>query len=257
VAVLRLAAHALGLAAPVVEKIVISQAGVAVVLSPAPRPMPDSREPSHPPSDPHPALVRGLFAVEERPMRVQLIAALVLGLVLVGTGLFLWRRPHVPAEAQAAAEAASASASAALAQAVITPGPSASAAPVGPVALSEPRVVACHDRGSKKTAPDQCDHVAPVEKALEDAIRKAATCVPTDSTSGTIEYVADVSFSRHKVLLTLPRGGRSLSDKKVLHACSSAIRSTMQDLSLDGIDHQHARYSIAVTATYRGSPSGG
>jgi hypothetical protein len=202
--------------------------------------------------------VRGLFAVEERPMRLQLIAALVLGLLLVGTGLFLWRRPHVPtADAQAAAEAASASASAALAQAVITPGPSASAAPVGPVALSEPRVVACHDRGSKKTAPDQCDHVAPVEKALADAIRKAATCVPSDSSSGTIEYVADVSFSRHKVLLTLPRGGRSVSDKKVLHTCSSEVRSTMQDLSLDGIDHQHARYSIAVTATYHGSPSGG
>ncbi len=199
-------------------------------------------------------------------MRIQLVAALVLGLVLVATGLFLWRRPHTPQEAQTA-EAASASASTAAlaAQAkqagTVTPGPSASAASPA-IALSEARVVGCHDRGSKKTPPEQCDHVPAVEKALGDAIQKAAACVPppsasSSSSSGTIEYVADVSFSRRRVGLALPRAGRSVTDKKVLQACSAAVRSSMKDLSLDGIDHQHARYSIAVTATYRGSAGGG
>jgi hypothetical protein len=220
--------------------------------------MADRREPSHPPSDPRPAVISrgGLFAVEERPVRVQLFAALALGLVLVGTGLFLWRRPHVSEEARAAEAAASASASAQAATAVIAP---SAAAPTSamPVALSEPRVLGCHDRGSKKTAPDQCDHVPAVEKALADAIEKASTCVPTGTTSGTIEYVADVSFSRHKVGLNLPHTGRSVTDKHVLHSCSTAVRGSIKDLSLDGIDHQHARYSIAITATYRSSPSGG
>jgi hypothetical protein len=221
--------------------------------------MADRQEPSHPPSDPHPALARGLFAVDERPMRTQLLAALVLGLVLVATGLFLWRRPHVPQDAQAAESAPLTAASASAQAGVVTPGPSASAAPGAgtPVSLSEARVVGCHDRGSKKTAPDQCDHVPAVEKALADAIAKAAACVPTSSTTGTIEYVADVSFSRHKLGLVLPRGGRSVSDKKVLRACSTAVHSSLKDLSLDGIDHQHARYSIAVTATYRSSATGG
>lgn len=221
--------------------------------------MAERQEPSHPPSDPHPALARGLFPADERPMRVQLVAALVLGLVLVATGLILWRRPHVPADAQAA-EASSASAASASAQAgVVTPGPSATAGPGAgaPVSLSEPRVVGCHDRGSKKTAPDQCDHLPVVEKALADAIAKAATCVPSSSTAGTIEYVADVSFSHHKLGLALPHGGRSVSDKKVLHACSTAVRGSLKDLSLDGIDHQHARYSVSVTATYRSSANGG
>jgi hypothetical protein len=217
--------------------------------------MADRQESSHPPSDPHPALARGLFAVEERPVRVQLFGALTLGLVLVGTGLFLWRRPHVPPDAQATESAAS---SASAQAGVISPAPSASASTAAlPVTLSDARVVGCHDRGSKKTAPDQCDHIPAVEKALADAIEKAATCVPPSANSGTIEYVADVSFSRHKVGLSLPRGGRSLSDKKVLHACSTAIRGSMQSLTLDGIDHQHARYSIAVRATYRGSATGG
>jgi hypothetical protein len=218
--------------------------------------MADRRESSsHPPSDPHPALARGLFAVEERPVRIQLFGALTLGLVLVGTGLFLWRRPHVPADAQAA-ESAAASASAQAG--IVSPAPSASAPAASlPVTLSDARVVGCHDRGSKKTAPDQCDRIPALEKALSDAIEKAATCVPPSANSATIEYVADVSFSRHKVGLLLPRDGRSVKDKKVLHACSTAIRGTIQGLTLDGIDHQHARYSIAVRATYRGSATGG
>jgi hypothetical protein len=198
----------------------------------------------------------GLFAADERPVRIQLFAALALGLVLVGTGLFLWRRPHVSDEARAAEAAASASASAQAAMAAIAPSATAPS-PAMPVSLSEARVLGCHDRGSKKTAPDQCDHVPAVEKALADAIQRAATCVAPASASGTIEYVADVSFARHKVALLLPHAGRSVTDKHVLHTCSSAIKGSMKDLSLDGIEHQHARYSIAITATYRAAASGG
>ena len=63
--------------------------------------------------------------------------------------------------------------------------------------------------------------------------------------------MADVSFSRHKVNVSLPRAGRSMHDRKVLRACSTAVRSTLQGLGLDQIEHQHARYKIAVTATYK------
>jgi hypothetical protein len=222
--------------------------------------MADRREPSHPPSDPHPGLARAdsLLAGEDRPVRAQLIAALLLGLVLVASGLYLWRRPHADGES-ASSEPASSSSSepapvigdAGLLAAVPEAGAS------GPVSLSDVRTLACQDRGSKKTAPDQCDRLTPVEQALSSAINQAAACVPGTAGGGTIEYVADVSFSRHKLGLVLPRGGRSVSDKKVLRACSTAVHSSLKDLSLDGIDHQHARYSIAVTATYRSSATGG
>src|SRR5271170_4362189 len=58
--------------------------------------MVDRREPSHPPSEPHPALARasGILNAEDRPVRLQLVGALLLGLVLVASGLYLWRRPH-------------------------------------------------------------------------------------------------------------------------------------------------------------------
>jgi hypothetical protein len=127
----------------------------------------------------------------------------------------------------------------------------------GPVALSDTRVLACQDRGSKKTAPDQCDHVSALEQALGSAITQAATCVPAESGGGTIEYIADVSFLHHKLSVSLPRAGRSVHDRKIVHGCATAVRGSLQALALDGIEHQHARYKIAVTATYRGSATGG
>jgi hypothetical protein len=223
--------------------------------------MADRREPSHPPSDPHPALARAgsLFAAEDRPVRVQLIAALLFGLVLVASGLYLWRRPHSSPDVASTEPASSGASVPALAVlgdagvAMISPEAGSS----GPVSVSEARTLACQDRGSKKTAPDQCDRLTSIEQALSSAINQAASCVPGSAGGGTIEYVADVSFSRHKVNVSLPRAGRSVHDRKVLKACSSAVRGALQGVALDGMEHQHSRYKIAVTATYRNAASGG
>jgi hypothetical protein len=179
----------------------------------------------------------------------------VLGLVLVASGLYLWRRPHTPNEASDA-DAPSASDAALVAadgSALAAAAPDAGIP--SPVTLSDARVLGCHDRGPKKTPPEQCDHLAPVEQALTHAITQAASCVPV-AAGGTIEYVADVSFLHRKLSVLLPRAGRSVRDRKALRACSTAVRDAMQGLTLDGMDHQHARYRIAITATYRGPGPG-
>lgn len=221
--------------------------------------MSERREPSHPPSDPHPAITRGsggtAFAEDERPVRVQLIAALVLGLVLVASGLYLWRRPHTPSETPAADALSPSDAALVAADGGSLAIAAADAGSPAPVTLSDARVLGCHDRGPRKTPPEQCDHLAPVEQALTTAITQAASCVPAAS-GGTIEYVADVSFLHHKLSVLLPHLGRSVRDRKVLRACSTAVRGAMQGVTLDGLDHQHARYRIAITATYRGSGTG-
>jgi hypothetical protein len=216
--------------------------------------MRDHRESSHPPSDPHPALTRSsaaAFPADDRPMRLQLAGALLFGIVLVAAGLYLWRRPHKSDEGaeQAAAENASAGAAAATDEAGIVSGAADAGAP-SRVHLSEARVVACMDRGPKKTPPEECDHLKPVEDALSHAIEQTAGCVPPAGPAGTIEYVADISFTRHKVRILLPRAGRSVSDRKVVGACGAAVRSAVQSMALEGMDHTHARYKIAMTATY-------
>lgn len=212
-------------------------------------------EPSHPPSDPLPARASGaLFPQDDRPARTQLVAALLFGLFLVASGLYLWRRPRMASD-DTGSDAPAASALPIHAGAIV--GAASDAGAQAPVALSEPRVLGCHDRGPAKTPPDACDRLAPVEKAIENAITGAAACVPSEQGGGTIEYVADVSFLRHKVNLKLPRAGRSVHDRKALRACGAAVRSALQGLALDGMEHMHARYEIAVTATYRGSDHGG
>jgi hypothetical protein len=219
--------------------------------------MPEGREPSHPPSDPRPTIARGGLvsrAAQDRSVRAQLASAIAVGLVLVASGLYIWRRPPTPRDVLAT-EAASASPP----SADDAGGPVAAvdAGSASPVMLSDARVVACHDRGPKVTPADQCDHVASIEKALANAVERAAACVPESATGGTIEYVADVSFSRRKVNVILPRAGRSVSDRKVLSACATAVRSVLYRLPLEGVDHQHARYKISVTATYRHVVRGG
>jgi hypothetical protein len=219
--------------------------------------MAEARAP-HPPSDPRPAFKRGGLTLredQERWVRLRLAAALVLGLVLVASGLYMWRRPRTASD-PSAAEAASAPASA-LAAAPSPPVVVPDAGNPSPVTMSDPRVVACHDRGPKKTPADQCDHVAPLERALSDAVEQSAACVPESLSSGTIEYVADVSFARRKVNVVLPRAGRSVRDRKVLGACASAVRTAMSTVPLEGVEHQHSRYRISVIATYRRSNRGG
>jgi hypothetical protein len=219
------------------------------------------REPSHPPSEPQPALVRETTdkaTGSDRTARLQLFGAMLLGLLLVAAGLYLWRRPRTgaadasPAEASSVVEVASVQVSApdsGIAAAVAQVSTTAS---LNGLSLSDARVVSCHDKGTKKTAPSECDHVGPVEQALAKAIEQSASCVPASAGGGTIEYIADVSFARKRnpVSIALPKDGRSLKSPKALTACKSAVSRSIRELGLDGVAHDHQRYKIAITATY-------
>lgn len=231
-----------------------------------------AREPSHPPSEPPPSLrsssagrpsSAGPGDGADRPVRIQLFVALIVGLVLVATGLYLWRRksgPEGAAEAASSAASAQAAASAtpdggappAMAPTGAASGGAAAGALATGVTLSEPKVLACQDRGPKKTAAQDCDRLQPVEQALTKAIEQSASCVPQTAGGGTIEYVADVSFLKKRVGLALPKGGRSMKNGKAVAACGQAVKRALSTFSVDGIQHAHQRYKISVTATYPG-----
>jgi hypothetical protein len=121
-----------------------------------------------------------------------------------------------------------------------------------PVVLSGARVVGCHDRGSRKTPPDACDHLVAIERALSHAIERAVGCIPPSPEGATIEYLADVSFARHRVRVSLPPLARTVHGRKAVKACATAVRDAMAGVGLEGMDHQHARYQISITATYPG-----
>lgn len=201
-----------------------------------------------PPSEPR-STSRGSFSQldiggADRPARLQMIVALILGLVLVAIPLYLWRRPRADAVVVTGSADAGASASTAAA-----PTPTVEEKPTA----SDLRILLCQDPGPKKTAPEQCDHVVDVEKAFAKAIEESASCLPKDAGGGTVVYVADVSFKRRAVNVATPKEGRTMKNLKAISACQAAVKSRLQALPLDPITHAHARYKIAMTATYPGA----
>ncbi len=199
-----------------------------------------------PPSEPRSssrASFSHLEASGERPARLQMIVALVLGLVLIAIPLYLWRRPRAPAIAAIANDAGAGALTASPTSTVATP--------ESKVTLGVPKLLSCHDPGPKKTAPEDCDHLPDVEKAFVKAIEENAACVPSDAGGGSVVYLADVSFKRRGITVSTPKEGRTLKSSKVVSACQAAVRAKLHGLSLDETtNHAHARYRISLTATY-------
>jgi len=174
-----------------------------------------------------------------------MIVALILGLVLVAIPLYLWRRPR--------AEAISVNAGGADAGVL----PAVTAATTGAVeeklVVGEPKILSCHDPGPKKTPPEQCDHVAELEKAFAKAIEDSVSCVPREAGGGTIIFVADVTFKKKTASVSTPKEGRTLKSSKVAGTCEKAIRNKLSTLPFEAMKHEHARYRVSITATYPGA----
>jgi hypothetical protein len=206
--------------------------------------MRSSRHPSSPPSAPSP--YRQLGSGGQSPVRIQMIIALVAGLVLVAVPLYLWRRPE-PGEASRAAEPiADAGAPVDGAASYV---PLVDASPAAPqVKLSPFTTIKCQDPGPGKTPPERCDRVTYFEDALARAIRENALCAPSTKEGGTVSFVMEMDFRRKK-LEVYPGKSSSLSktQTKELFRC---VERAMPKPEWATIPHQHSRYVVNVTATY-------
>src|SRR6187431_2541882 len=123
--------------------------------------------PSSPPSQPSPYRYLGRGG-SERPVRLQIIIALVAGLILVAVPLYLWRRPRAESIPSADAAIADAGASAAVSPIVAFD----AGLPGGHLTLSPPTTIRCQNNGRGKTPPERCDHINFFEDALTRAIRE-------------------------------------------------------------------------------------
>jgi hypothetical protein len=202
----------------------------------------------------------------DRVARLQTIAAVVLGLALIAIPLYLWRRPRSESPPVTSAVVGSAPGSPFGDAGLPDAAGSASAEPS--VQLSDAKVLECHDTGSKRTRPEDCDHLAAVEKGLATAIGASATCLGgtgPGGVGGTLTYVVDASFLRkhHPLELSVPRDGRQIKGLhgaqvgQAVSGCASIVRKSMESVALDGVPHAHARYKVAITATYAAPPAAG
>jgi hypothetical protein len=208
---------------------------------------------SGPPSEPRPIAGRpGADAGPERtnPVqgRVQLIAALLLLLVLVVVPLYLWRRPRATASEDKSTAAQLASAQVADTQQQPPPDPKPHAK--DGVTVADAKVLACHDPGSKRTAPAACDHLPGLEGALAKAILDSASCVPPGTPAGAITFHADASYARHKNPIRVKHTQGTTLAPKVVAACVADVRKALASIALDQA-HAHARYDVEIDAQYK------
>ena len=180
-------------------------------------------------------------------MRLQIVIALVAGLILVAVPLYLWRRPRpesIPsADAAVSADAgppSDASADGAMFQPTTPPPPI--------VQLSPFTTLKCENPGPGKTPPERCDHVPFFEDGLARAIRDNAACAPASSTPLKVSFVMEVDFRRKRTNLFVGKSSTIKKEKgKELLRC---VTRGMPTPDWGTIVHQYAKYKVNVTATY-------
>ena len=199
---------------------------------------------SSPPSQPSPYRYLGRGG-GDRPVRVQIIIALVAGMILVAVPLYLWRRPKpesIPsADAAVAADGGAPDSGA-------NPPVFAIAAGPPPVSLSSFSTIRCQNPGPGKTAPERCDHVTFFEDGLARAIRENTACAPTGKSQVTVSFVYEFDFKTKKTNLF---SGKSSSVKKEkVKELLRCVKRALPKPDWPTIPHQYARYKINVSATY-------
>jgi hypothetical protein len=199
---------------------------------------------SSPPSQPSPYRYLGRGG-SERPVKLQLIIALVAGLILVAVPLYLWRRPRPEPIPSADAAVADAGAPAAVSSVV------AFDAGVTGISLTPFSTIRCENPGPGKTPPERCDHVTTFEDALSRAIRESATCAPASKSPYTVSYVLESDFRRKKLQLFAGKSSTVKREKaKDLIRC---VKRGLPNPEWSSIPHQYARYKVSVVATYPAS----
>jgi hypothetical protein len=196
---------------------------------------------SSPPSQPSPYRYLGRGG-GERPVKLQLIFALVAALILVAVPLYLWRRPRP--ESIPTADAAVADAGAPAPSPVVA----FDAGPPGGIALSPFTTVKCENPGPGKTPPDRCDHLVTFEDALARSIREHGTCAPASKSPYTVSFVLETDFRRKRQTLFAGKSSTIKREKaKELIRCVKGAMSTPDWIA---IPHQYQRYRVNVVATY-------
>ncbi|APR85533.1 Hypothetical protein A7982_10882 [Minicystis rosea] len=175
-------------------------------------------------------------------MKLQIIIALVAGLIIFAVPLYLWRRPKP--EPIPSADAAVVDAGAPL----VSPVVAFDAGPPGNLALTPFTTIKCEKPGPGKTPPERCDHVTTFEDALARAIRERPDCAPASKTAYTVSYVMETDFRKKK--LTLFTGKSSSVKREKAKELLRCVKAAMPTTDWASISHQYTRYKVRVDATY-------
>jgi len=184
----------------------------------------------------------------DRPIRAQIVVAIVALLILVGVPLYLWRRPSGDENADQVPDA---SAEAAIVASVMggAPRPEASAAGEERVRLGPVQRVKCSASArSRGQEGNLCDAVPFFEDALGKAIRENVDCAPRTGKEGSINYVLRVDFTRKQYGVFAGASGTWRGPQAKRSA--KCVKRALAVPQWDKLQHQYRYYLIAILATY-------
>lgn len=187
----------------------------------------------------------------DRPLRAQLVIALVIGLVLLAVPLYLWRRPSGTenAGADAGAHRDAGAGAAASSHAEVT-GLDAGDVEDGIKLAAVQRVKCSASPRSKGQEGNLCDHLPFFEDALKKAIHGTKGCAPRTGKAGTLNYVLTIDF-QHRRVGAFPGASGKWKGPQARRASKCVLRS-LPAPPWDSIRHQYRYYMIAVMASYPG-----
>ncbi len=194
---------------------------------------------------------------EELRARLRVAGAFAGGALVIAIPLAIWHHAHAPKNNVYSALIADAGTDAGTPAALVQV---ADAGPPPVVTVGPARILECHDSGSARTAPADCDHPAAVEAAFANAITHAESCAHGEA--GTIGFEADVSFlrKRNPIEVRAPHDERTLKSGQTARDCAIAVKHAwLESMQSDGgtaaaalasAQHAHGRYLMIITASY-------
>ena len=184
----------------------------------------------------------------DRPLRAQIVVALVALLVLLAVPLYLWRRPSGTENVSAETDAGpAASAPPALVDGqVIAPDAAPKEERVRLAAVQKVKCAAsARSRGQEGNL---CDSLPFFEEALAKTIQENVDCAPRTGKEGTINYVLRVDFTRRQVNV-FPGASGSWKGPQARRA-AKCVKRGLPAPQWNAIQHQYRFYMIAILATY-------
>ena len=212
-----------------------------------PNSRPHSR-PSLPSSSGEPSLRRlGVgSSTSERPVRAQLVVAVVAALTLIAVPLYLMRRPEQRAQVTLDAGVPDAGKPAAPAAEPVVVADAGK--PVERLRVGAPQRVRCGATPKGGQEGNLCDQLAPLEEALVKTIKDNESCVPRVKETASINYVLTVDFTKKKLHL-FPGASGDLRGARARRSTTCVLRALPKP-DWDALRHQYRHYAIAVLATY-------
>ncbi len=186
----------------------------------------------------------------DRPIRAQLVVALMAALVLIAVPLYLWRRPGAaPITAPSASAGVPLSLPLPDAGAVPAAAASDAGAPTPRVVLARPQRVKCASSSAARGHEGKLCEALPIfDEALAKAIRENADCAPKTGKQGSLNYVLSVDFRLQKVRVYPGRSGEWRGP--LAKRAAECVQRALPAPQWRSIRHQYGYYLIAILATY-------